>query len=219
MLNEKLHFYIEELIPGRNPLFSEMENYAQVHKVPIMEIAGIEALLQLLRIQNSKKILEVGTAIGYSALRMANALPKAQIVTIERDEERIQAAKEFIKRSEHAQQIILVEGDALEVEEGVSKFAPYDTIFIDAAKGQYKKFFEIYSKYLSDDGMIITDNVLFKGLVAESEIESKRIRNLVKKIDDFNHWLMDHPDYDSVILPVGDGVAISKRRGESYEKA
>lgn len=214
MLNEKLHFYIEGLIPVRNPLLTEMESYAEVHKVPIMEIAGIEALLQLLRIQNSKKILEVGTAIGYSALRMANALPNSQIVTIERDEERIQAAKDFIKRSEHAHQVSLVEGDALEVEEIVSKFAPYDTIFIDAAKGQYKKFFEIYSKYLSDDGMIITDNVLFKGLVAEAEIESKRIRNLVKKINEFNHWLMQHSDYDSVILPVGDGVAISKRRGE-----
>ncbi|MFZ7945497.1 MULTISPECIES: O-methyltransferase [Bacillaceae] len=214
MLNEKLHFYIEGLIPARIPLLSEMESYAKEHNVPIMELAGIETMLQLLRIHQSERILEVGTAIGYSALRMAEALPNAEIVTIERDEERIQVAKAFIGRSPKGKQITIIEGDALEVENFVQGRAPFDAIFIDAAKGQYKKFFEMYEKYLRDDGMIITDNVLFKGLVAEDVIESKRIRNLVKKIDEFNHWLLNHPEYDSVILPVGDGVAISKRRGE-----
>ena len=214
LLNAKLHSYIEGLISDRNPLITEMENYASVHNVPIMELAGIETMLQLLRIHESEKILEVGTAIGYSALRMAEALPNAQIITIERDMERIDVAEQFISRSEHRNQITLIKGDALEVEEAVSGHAPFDAIFIDAAKGQYKKFFEIYSKYLTTDGMIITDNVLFKGLVAEPVIESKRIRNLVKKIDEFNHWLLNHPGFNSVILPVGDGVAISKRRGE-----
>jgi predicted O-methyltransferase YrrM len=214
LLNEKLHSYIEGLISERNPLFTEMESYASEHNVPIMELSGIETMLQLLRIQQPQKILEVGTAIGYSALRMAHALPDAQIVTIERDVERIEVAEQFINRSEHSNQITVITGDALEVEDAVSGHASFDVIFIDAAKGQYKKFFEIYSKYLNDDGMIITDNVLFKGLVAEPVIETKRIRNLVKKIDEFNHWLMNHPDFDSVILPVGDGVAISKRRGD-----
>ena len=214
MLNEKLHFYIEGLIPGRNPLLTEMEDYAKEHHIPIMELAGIETMLQLLRIQQSRKILEVGTAIGYSALRMVDALPNVKVVTIERDLERLQVAEEYIKRSNNCEQILIIKGDALEVEEQVSEHAPFDAIFIDAAKGQYKKFFEIYSKFLSADGMIITDNVLFKGLVCEPEIESKRTRNLVKKINVFNQWLMDHPDYVTVILPVGDGVAISKRRGE-----
>ena len=215
MLDAKLHSYIEGLILERNPLLTEMEFYAREHNVPIMELEGIETMLQLLRIQGTKKILEVGTAIGYSAMRMAEALPGAQIVTIERDDERAQLAVGFIERSAYKERITLIKGDALEVEEQISGHAPFDAIFIDAAKGQYKKFFEMYSSYLSSDGMIITDNVLFKGLVAEPEIESKRIRNLVKKIDDFNKWLMKHPDYISVILPVGDGVAISKRRGES----
>ncbi|MCM3765382.1 O-methyltransferase [Neobacillus niacini] len=214
MLNEKLHSYIDDLIGERNPLLMEMEAYAKEHEVPIMELVGIETMLQLLRLHRSGKILEVGTAIGYSALRMAVALPEAKIITIERDEERIQLAKAFIGRSGHERRITLIEGDALEVEKQVSDYAPFDAIFIDAAKGQYQKFFELYSSYLNEDGMIITDNVLFKGLVAESEIESKRTRNLVKKIDGFNRWLMNHHDYDSVILPVGDGVAISKRRGE-----
>ncbi|MGG3563762.1 O-methyltransferase [Neobacillus rhizosphaerae] len=215
MLDEKLHSYIEGLILERNPLLTEMESYARENNVPIMELEGIETMLQLLRIQRPQKILEVGTAIGYSAMRMAEALPGAQIVTIERDDERAQLAVGFIERAAYKERITLIKGDALEVEEQISGHAPFDVIFIDAAKGQYKKFFEMYSSYLSSDGMIITDNVLFKGLVAEPEIESKRIRNLVKKIDDFNKWLMKHPDYISVILPVGDGVAISKRRGES----
>ena len=214
MLNEKLHSYIEGLIVERNPLLSEMEGFAKVHNVPIMELAGIESMLQLLRIHESKTILEVGTAIGYSALRMATALPEAQIITIERDEERYKLAEKFINRSGLSNQITLIKGDALEVENQVGGYAPFDAVFIDAAKGQYKKFFEIYSKNLNDNGIIITDNVLFKGLVSEAEIESKRIRNLVKKIDEFNRWLMKHPDYYTVILPVGDGVAISKRRGE-----
>jgi predicted O-methyltransferase YrrM len=214
LLTEKLHSYIDGLIGERKPLLMEMEDYAKEYDVPIMELAGIEMMLQLLRLNRSKKILEVGTAIGYSALRIADAIPEAEIITIERDEERIQLAKAFIGRSGHEQRITLIEGDALEVENQISGHGPFDAIFIDAAKGQYQKFFELYSKYLAEHGMIITDNVLFKGLVAEQEIESKRTRNLVKKIDAFNRWLMNHHDYDSVILPVGDGVAISKRRGE-----
>jgi predicted O-methyltransferase YrrM len=214
LLNIKLHSYIEGLISERNPLLTEMETYARDHFVPIMELVGLETMLQILRIHRSKRILEVGTAIGYSALRMAEALNDAHIVTVERDVERFQLATDFIKRSKHNEQLTLIHGDALEVEDLVARHGPYDAIFIDAAKGQYKKFFEIYANYLAEDGIIITDNVLFKGLVCEPEIESKRTRNLVKKIDDFNHWLMGLPDYDSVILPVGDGVALSKRRGE-----
>ncbi|MBM7651734.1 O-methyltransferase [Neobacillus cucumis] len=212
MLNEKLHSYIEGLIPERNSLFTEMEKYASEHHVPIMELAGIETMLQLLRIHGSKKILEVGTAIGYSALRMAEALPEAEVVTIERDLDRIQTAKEFIQRSGKGGQIICIEGDALEVENDVHAHGPFDAIFIDAAKGQYKKFFELYAKCLKADGLIVTDNVLFKGLVAEDEIEFKRTRNLVKKIADFNKWLMNHSEYHTVILPVGDGIAISIKK-------
>jgi predicted O-methyltransferase YrrM len=213
----KLHSYIEGLVPDRDSLVLEMENYAKEHHVPIMELAGIEAMLQILRIQSPKRILEIGAAIGYSALRMAQSVKEVKIITIERDPERYQQAEKFLERSEAAEQIILIKGDALEVESQISDLGPFDAIFIDAAKGQYKKFFELYSKYLSDKGIIITDNVLFKGLVCETEIESKRTRNLVKKIDGFNQWLMSNPLYHTIILPVGDGVAISKKRGEKSE--
>lgn len=217
MDTEKLRSYIERLMPERNELLREMENEAKENHVPIMELAGIEAMLQILRIQKPRKILEIGTAIGYSALRMVYAVESVQVVTIERDEERYQKAEKYFERSGKKDQIVLVKGDALEVAEEIRDLGPYDAIFIDAAKGQYKRFFETYVEFLQVDGILITDNVLFKGLVCEKEIESKRTRNLVRKIDDYNSWLMGHPDYYTVILPVGDGVAVSKRRGETSE--
>ncbi|HYK74119.1 MAG TPA: O-methyltransferase [Pseudoneobacillus sp.] len=212
MINEELQTYIENKIPTRTALFQEMEEYADEENVPIMELIGIEALLQILRIHHPKKILEVGTAIGYSALRMSFALPDTKIITIERDEERAQMAEKYIERAGRKDQILLIKGDALEVEELINDFGPFDAIFIDAAKGQYQKFFEMYSKLLSKNGIILTDNILFKGLVSQDHIENKRIRSLVKKIDLFNDWLMNHPDYDTAIFPVGDGIAISKKR-------
>lgn len=211
-MNGNVQDYIEQLIPVRQELFQCMEKDAHENNIPIMEKTGIEMLLQVLRIQQPKRILEVGTAIGYSALRMADALPTTSIVTIERDAERYTKAEKYIQVANKHEQIHLIKGDALEVEDKVKGFGPYDAIFIDAAKGQYKRFFEIYSSFLSKNGIIITDNVLFKGLVCETHIENRRVRSLVKKINEYNQWIMAHPQYDTVIIPVGDGVAISKKR-------
>jgi predicted O-methyltransferase YrrM len=212
LIDEKLQTYIESKILARNELLTEMERYAKRQNVPIMELIGIEALLQILRIHKPKTILEVGTAIGYSALRMSYALPEATIITIERDEERSSLAQEYIEQAGKSSEIVLIKGDALEVEEEIKFYAPFDAIFIDAAKGQYHRFFDLYSKYLSQNGIVITDNILFKGLVCQDQIENKRIRSLVKKIDSYNDWLMKHPDFETAILPVGDGIAISTKR-------
>ena len=151
-----------------------MEKYAQQFGVPIMEPVGIEAMLQILRIKRPMRILEIGAAIGYSALRMADALPDSRIITIERDEDRARLAQQNIDEFGMRERVILLKGDALEIVEEVSPYGPFDVIFIDAAKGQYKRFFDMYSHYLDEDGLIITDNVLFKGLVAEENIEHKR---------------------------------------------
>ncbi len=212
MLNEKLQSYLEELIPMRDELLFEMETYAKQNAVPIMELAAIETMLQILRIHQPKKLLEIGTAIGYSALRMAYTLPDSFIVTAEKDPERLKLAWEFLSRSGRAGQIQLLYGDALELREEIEKHAPYDFIFIDAAKGQYRKFFEMYSPYLAENGIVLTDNVLFRGLVCEKDIQNRNKRGLVRKINDFNKWLMEHEGFDTVILPVGDGVAISRKR-------
>ncbi|MEH7236124.1 O-methyltransferase [Bacillus sp. JJ1562] len=213
MFSSKITNYIETLIPKRNEIVEEIEHYARENNVPIMELVGIETMLQILRISQPKQILEIGTAIGYSAIRMAQALPGTKIVTLERDAERYEKALENIDLTGTGSQIEVIFGDALEVANEVKKHGEFDCIFIDAAKGQYRHFFDIYEKCLSKDGLIVTDNVLFKGLVTEEEIENKRIRNLVTKIKSYNEWLHTHPDYQTTILPVGDGVALSKRRG------
>ncbi|MCM3237095.1 O-methyltransferase [Heyndrickxia oleronia] len=210
-MKDSIHTYVESLIKERSPLFQEMEHYARENGVPIMELAGIEVLLQLISMQKPRKILEIGTAIGYSAMRMADALTDVQIVTIERDDERHEQAIKNIKQSQYVNKINVLKGDALEIVEEVKKFGPFDAIFIDAAKGQYMKFFELYTPFLTKDGYVYTDNVLFKGLVAEENIENKRIRNLVGKIKKYNEWLVNHEDYLTTIIPVGDGLAVSRK--------
>ncbi|WP_421380039.1 O-methyltransferase [Bacillus salacetis] len=211
-MDKAVNAYIESLINDRNDLLSEMETFAQQENVPIMELAGIETLLQLLRIQRPKRILEIGTAIGYSGLRMAEALPDTEIVTLERDEARYQQALGFVGRSQQKDQVDIIFGDALEMVQVVEEKGPYDAIFIDAAKGQYQKFFALYTPFLTDEGVIYSDNVLFKGMVAEENVENKRIRQMVKKLKSYNDWLMNHPEYNTVIIPVGDGIAVSRRK-------
>ncbi|KYD10934.1 O-methyltransferase [Heyndrickxia sporothermodurans] len=211
-MKDEIHSYIESLIKERDPLFKEMEQFAIQHNVPIMELAGIEVLLQLLNMQRPARILEIGTAIGYSAMRMAAALPEAEIVTIERDNERYEQAVLNISKSEYQHQINILKGDALEIVNEVKDFGSFDAIFIDAAKGQYMRFFELYTPFLSKNGYVYTDNVLFKGLVVNDHIENKRIRNLVKKIKSYNEWLMNHEQYSTTIIPVGDGLAISRKQ-------
>jgi predicted O-methyltransferase YrrM len=220
-LDGKIEKYLQSLIPERTGLLKEMEEYALLEHVPIMEPEGMAALLQFLRIQRPETILELGTAIGYSAIRMAETLPNARIVTIERIEKRIEAAKANFAKSGFSDRITLIESDALEAFEQVKEHGLFDLIFVDAAKGQYRRFFELYEPLLHRNGIIITDNVLFKGLVAEdlADITPRRKRGLIKRIQHFNQWLLSHPHYDTIILPIGDGIAISKHRGEQNEKA
>lgn len=204
--------YVESLVPDREPGIIEIEEYAKEHGVPIMELVGMEAMLQFLRLVQPKSILEVGTAIGYSATRMAKALPDVRIVTIERDKIRYDKAIENIDKMQLQEQITVIFGDALETGDIVGKYGPFDCIFIDAAKGQYTHFFELYSPMLSPNGVVFSDNVLFRGLVAKNTIEERRQRSLVEKIKGYNKWLMNHTEFDTTILTVGDGIAISRKR-------
>ncbi|GGB49534.1 O-methyltransferase [Fictibacillus barbaricus] len=212
MVSNEVNQYIEKIIPARSEQVLKIEQYAKLHNVPIMELTGMETLLSYVRLKKPKRILEVGTAIGYSAIRMALACQTAEIISIERDEERYNIAKENVESFHLENRITLLFGDANELQKQVENYAPYDFIFIDAAKGQYQNFFDHYSSMLSPDGIIVTDNVLFRGYVAEeSGLESRRLRSLVKKIRSFNEYIMQHPDYQSSILPVGDGMMVSIR--------
>ncbi|OYD58313.1 SAM-dependent methyltransferase [Fictibacillus aquaticus] len=178
-----------------------------------MDLVGIESLLQLLRIKQPKRILEVGTAIGYSAIRMASSLPGTNIVTIEKDEERYHIASKNIEKAGLEGRITALFGDANELHDDVKHHGPFDVIFIDAAKGQYQKFFDAYTAMLASNGMVITDNVMFRGYVVDQTgIESRRRRALVRKIRAFNEYIMNHSDYDSALLPIGDGILVSIKK-------
>lgn len=204
--------YIASFIPERDELLMEMERFAEQNHVPIMQLAGIESLNQILRIQSPKSILEIGTAIGYSALRMAQALPDCHIVTIERDVSRVQYAKEFIARSEVANRIQVIEGDALEVDmETIPN--TFDAVFIDAAKGQYMKFFEKYASLVPSGGVLYIDNMYMHGL-SDLDIKDvpRRKRTMIRNLKTFSDWIMAHPDYSSAFFPVGDGLLICLKR-------
>ncbi len=212
IISNEINSYIESLIPKREEALSKIESYAKEHNVPIMELVGIETMLQLLRLFQPQAILEIGTAIGYSAIRMAKTLPNSRIITIEREQERYEKALENIQNEKLDKQIKVLFGDALELEEQVKELAPFDCIFIDAAKGQYSRFFQLYSQYLSQNGVVFSDNVLFRGLVAKDNLEEKRYQGIVSKLKQYNSELMTNEEYDTLILPIGDGIAISRKR-------
>ncbi|WP_284139676.1 MULTISPECIES: O-methyltransferase [unclassified Virgibacillus] len=209
-MNEALHHYLRSLVPSADDWVKKMQETAHINSVPIMEPVSMEFLLQLIRLKKPARILEIGTAIGYSALRMLDACPTSHIVTIERDKTRYDQAVEFIAKRNKTEQITTVYGDALEkIHDLTVSQEVFDCVFIDAAKGQYQRFFELASPLLQKGGMIISDNVLFRGQVVEPEIAQPRHQPMVKKLRNYNEWLAHHPDYVTTIVPIGDGVAIS----------
>ena len=191
----------------------EMKQSAQHFDVPIIQDQGLELMLQLLRIKQPQSILEIGTAIGYSSLMMARHLPNTHIVSIERDPKRYNEAIAYHERSTIKEQVTLIEADALEIANEELPIQKYDVIFIDAAKAQYQKFFEKYEPLLKEDGMIISDNLIFHGHIFDNnQKQSRNLKQLVRKINRYNDWLANHPNYDTLLLPIGDGVAISLKK-------
>lgn len=204
--------YLQSLLEESPEWARQLEEYAKENHVPIMEPLGMQFLMQLIRLKQPNKIVEIGAAIGYSALRMQESYPEATITTIERDEERYQEARKNVTAYDKQGKIHLIFGDALECSNEIEKNGPFDLLFIDAAKGQYQRFFELYAPMLTTHGVIITDNVLFKGFVADPTKADKRKQKLANKIKAYNTWLTSHPDYNTSIVPVGDGVAITTKK-------
>ncbi|MBC2329624.1 O-methyltransferase [Listeria swaminathanii] len=211
-MNDIIHDYLLKHIPKSTPFFEELEAYAAENEVPIMEPDSLYCLLQILDIQKPKRILELGTAIGYSALKMADKLPDVEIITVERDEERYKQAVHNIQRYGAADRVKPLLTDAIEGAEEILAYGPFDAIFIDAAKAQYEKFFHIYTDSLAENGVIYSDNVLFKGLALDMSPEKQRKLRVARKMRHFNDFLVTHPDFDTTTIPLGDGLSISKRK-------
>lgn len=192
----------------------KLKEEALENKVPIIQDESLMTVLCLMKSIKAQNILEIGTAVGYSAINFVSDDEKRIVDTIERDENMYHQAIKNIKQFGFEKQINVIYGDALTI--NYTWVKKYDVIFIDAAKAQYQKFFEKYLPYLKDDGIIITDNILFHGLVEESFNEdndlSKNIRNLTKKIDHYNEYLNQLEKFKTYYLAIGDGLAITVKK-------
>lgn len=191
----------------------ELEEYAKINNIPIMQKDGILYLINYIKENNIKNILEIGSAIGYSSIMMASINSDIRITTIERDKDRYDFAVSNIKKYNLDKQINIIYGDAVDTD----ITGMYDLIFIDAAKGKNIFFFEKYKNNLVKRGTIITDNLSFHGLVEDSDlVKTKNQRGIVNKIKDFISFLGNNDEFDTEYIPVGDKIAISKRRSD-YE--
>ena len=189
-------------------VISKIKEYAKENNVPIMSDSGIKYLTDFIRENNIKKILEIGTAIGYSAIMMCSVDSSITVTTIERDEKRYLEAIKNIKRMNMEDRIDLIYKDAFDV----NLKDKFDLIFIDAAKAQNTRFFEKFESNLNNGGIIITDNMNFHGLVyKEEEIESRNLRQLVRKIKSYKVFLEKNDKYSTTFIDVGDGIAISRK--------
>ena len=189
--------------------FKQIEKYAEEYNIPIMQKSGINFLTKYITENNVKNILEIGSAIGYSSIKMALVDEKIKVTTIEKDTTRYLQALKNIKEFDLEKRITLISADALEIELD----GKYDLIFIDAAKGQYIKFFEKYSKNLKKNGAIISDNLDFHGYVKQEErIESKNLRQLVNKIRNYIDFLKNNTEFTTTFYKIGDGIIISVKK-------
>ena len=187
----------------------ELEEYAMINKIPIMQKDGILYLINYIKENNIKNILEIGSAIGYSSIMMASINSDIRITTIERDKDRYDLAVFNIKKYNLDKQINIIYGDAVDTD----ITGMYDLIFIDAAKGKNVFFFEKYKNNLVKRGTIITDNLSFHGLVEdESLVKTKNQRGIVNKIKDYINFLDNNTEFTTTYVPVGDKIAISKRK-------
>lgn len=207
---EYIEKYIRSILPKPDDYISAMETYAKENHVPIIEPEVGQLLKVLLKTNKPKNILEVGTAIGYSALVMAGVTSEdCQITTIERRQDMVELAKANIDKTEYRNRIRIIQGDAIEVLPNLKN--QYDFIFLDAAKGQYLEFFNDCIRFLKPGGLIVSDNVLFKGMVAADELVIRRKKTIVKRLRSFLEHINNLEGYTSCVLPVGDGVALTYR--------
>lgn len=192
-------------------LLTELEEYAKENNIPIMQPEGIAFLTDYIRNNKIKTILEIGSAIGYSAIKMALIDPNIKIITIERDDDRYKLAVNNINKFKLSKQISIVHADALDIDLSTK----FDLIFIDAAKAQYIKFFNKFKYNLNDHGVIISDNLDFHGLTSDVEnIKSRNLRQLVKKINNYREFLINNDEFTTTIYHLGDGIAVSTKREE-----
>ena len=212
IVNDRITAYIQSLDAGNGPLLDSIEEEALADCVPIIRRETSAFLKTLIALKRPQSILEVGTAVGYSALLMARSMPEtAHITTIEKYEKRIPIARENFKRAGMEEKITLLEGDAGEILGSLS--GSFDFIFMDAAKGQYVHWLPDALRLLAPGGLLMSDNVLQDGTIVESRYAvERRDRTIHVRMREYLYTLKHMKNLETAILPIGDGVALSVRK-------
>ena len=209
IVNDRITDYIKSLEPDRNPLLSKIGKKARQEGVPIIREETAAFLQTMTAAMRPKAILEVGTAVGYSTLLMAEVMPSdCHITTIEKYEKRIPEAKENFKEAGETERITLLEGDAQEILKGFDR--PFDLVFMDAAKGQYLLWLPRILELMAPGGMLISDNVLQDGDIIESRYAvERRNRTIHGRMREYLYELKHSERLTTTIVPIGDGITVS----------
>ena len=211
VLDFELQQFLRDILPEKTKLMQEIEEYAAQKHVSIVDQEVANFLKIIVAVSGSQKILEIGTGLGYSTIHLAAGLSETgKIITIEKSQERVQKAAYFINQSGFAEKITQIHGDA---RDAVIKLeTTFDCIFLDAAKGQYARFLETFDTLLESGGIIIADNVLINGWVVDMNIPERRKRTMVVNMRQFLEQFKENRMYDMSLLPLGDGVALIRKR-------
>ncbi|MEW9121322.1 MAG: O-methyltransferase [Thermotaleaceae bacterium] len=211
IVNPLIEEYIRSIIGKNEGLLKEMEDYADEHHVPIIQPEVAKVLEVIAKLSGANHILEVGTAIGYSSIILSNATAEnTKITTIERRKDMIEKAQQNIKKAGLTERIRILEGNAEEILPSLTD--SFDFIFLDAAKGQYMEFLSACIHLLHPKGVLVSDNVLYKGMVASNQYVIRRKKTIVKRMRTYLDYIMHHPTLTSCLLPIGDGIAISYKK-------
>ena len=216
IVNDVVEDYIRHTLKDADGLLKELEVFAEENSVPIVHKEVSDLLKVLLKMQKPQRILEVGCAIGYSSIFATNCGDDVDITTCERNPVMIERAKENIKRAGFENNIRILEGDAVEQLKNVE--GEFDMIFLDAAKGQYKLFYDLVIDKLKVGGVLISDNILYKGMIASDDLVVRRKKTIVKRMRNYLDYICNCDYLTTSLLPMGDGVAISykdSKRGEN----
>lgn len=203
--------YLRSLIKSNNAFLTGLEKQAKAEYIPVIQPEVAQHIRVLFQMAGVKTVLEVGTAIGYSAIIFASAIPEdGRVVTIELRPESAQIAIENIKSANLSDKILVIQGDAIEVMETIKD--KYDCIFLDGAKGQYVKFLPKCINLLNSGGILISDNILYRGTVAQTGFIPRKHRTIIRNLKEYLELISNHPQLETTILPIGDGLAVSYKK-------
>ncbi len=203
--------YIREVIKESSVFLKKLEEYAHKNHIPIIHPEVAQFLKVLIKIKKPKEILEIGTAIGYSAIVMAEAMDSyGKITTIERREDMINLAQSNFTECNLIERINVIHGDANEVLPKLQ--GSFDLIFLDAAKSKYMDFLPYFINNLTSGGVIISDNVLYKGMIANDDLVVRRQKTIVRRMREYLDYICNNEIFESSIIPIGDGVALTYKR-------